>query len=554
MEFVLGIGISVFGSVASNFGVNVQKYSQIKNKELPKDERKPYMMQTKWWLGLLFVIMGALCDFGSLSFAPQSVVMPVGSLTLVANVFFAHFWLGEELGFTDIIGTTFIVAGAVIIAVAYGALGEGVGDEIFYDAGDLQELFHRWVILGYGVTVLTILAFFLFILKRSEDLVTSGKSKSPEYENFYKKLHPLSYAAVAGIFGSFSVTFGKAIGELLAATASDEKGDQFVEPLFYVFLISMVSTILLQTHFLAHGLEFFDALFIVPVFQCFFIILSIMGGALYWEEMKSFNAAQWAIFPLGVLVTLYGVYLMSSRDMVIEAEDEENMVKSDVTKVEDGEKEKDEHPLRKIIRPRLASTNPRLAKAIMPFTLLDNPVLKDPDQDGIANNSYRNVTGSKRQIARKSRMVSTTGAFIPIFMDHETGDISKANGIGILRFRLPAIRIRRVHHPALSTFNRRATMGASSSPSIESAARKASDEIQLSQILKSGSGASASNTSSPVPSKHRGSHGPGYLNDLSRMHSTSMPTFNSTAFLDFAEGEDEEEKKKKNDGLPSDRA
>ena len=97
----------------------MQKYSQIKNKELPKDQRRPYVKQCKWWLGLVFVIMGALCDFASLSFAPQSVVMPVGSLTLVANVFFAHFWLGEKLGTTDIIGTSFIVGGAVLIAVAY---------------------------------------------------------------------------------------------------------------------------------------------------------------------------------------------------------------------------------------------------------------------------------------------------------------------------------------------------------------------------------------------------------------------------------------------------
>ena len=79
----------------------VQKYSQMKNTELPEEERKPYIKQCKWWGGLVFVIFGALCDFGSLSFAPQSVVMPVGSLTLVANIFFAHFWLGEELCITD---------------------------------------------------------------------------------------------------------------------------------------------------------------------------------------------------------------------------------------------------------------------------------------------------------------------------------------------------------------------------------------------------------------------------------------------------------------------
>ena len=279
----------------------------------------------------MFVIMGALCDFASLSFAPQSVVMPVGSLTLVANVFFAHFWLGEKLGTTDIIGTSFIVGGAVLIAVAYGALGKTASEHVFYDADDLVELYHRWVVFFFGITVLGILGGFFYVMKKAERLVEEGKQKTEEYMGLLAKVHPISYAAVAGIFGSFSVTFGvfslnfsvrlnspvntnntsstgKAIGELLAATSSDEKGNQFEEPFMYVFLFCMIVTILMQTHYLAHGLEFFDALFIVPVFQCFFIVLSIMGGALYWKEMASFNASQWTLFPIGVLVTLYVVF------------------------------------------------------------------------------------------------------------------------------------------------------------------------------------------------------------------------------------------------------
>ena len=115
------------------------------------------------------------------------------------------------------------------------------------------------------------------MMKKAERLVKEGKQKTEEYMGLVAKFHPISYAAVAGIFGSFSVTFGKAIGELLAATSSDEKGNQFEEPFMYVFLFCMIATILMQTHYLAHGLEFFDALFIVPVFQCFFIVLSIMG-------------------------------------------------------------------------------------------------------------------------------------------------------------------------------------------------------------------------------------------------------------------------------------
>ena len=513
--FVLGIGISVFGSVASNFGVNVQKFSQIKNKELSSELQRPYFKQTKWWGGLLFVILGALCDFGSLSFAPQAVVMPVGSLTLVANVFFAHFWLGEELGFTDIIGTAFIVLGAVVIAVSYGALGKAPENGVYYDADDLQELFHRWIILAYGVTVLVVLGVFLYILQKCEHLVKSGKSKGSEYKGFYAKMHPLSYAAVAGIFGSFSVTFGKAIGELLASTASDEKdGVFYAEPLFYVFLVCMVATILLQTHYLAEGLGFFDALFIVPVFQCFFIVLSILGGALYWEEMADFNAVQWAIFPIGVLVTLYGVYLMSSRDMDIEPED-----KKPLDLETSSDRTKEEHPLQGIIRPRLATMHPKLAKAIMPLLLLDNPVLRDPDNDGVSNNSYRAVTNSSRQIARKSRMVSATGPFIPFFMDHETGDISREN-IGLIR--LPRVRIIRRHHPALTKFkNRRKTLGSESVDAESPGPGRLISETELSSADMHREMFDRSNPRA---------------NDLrleARMHSASLPSISTSSFLSF---------------------
>jgi hypothetical protein len=177
----------------------------------------------------------------------------------------------------------------------------------------------------------------------------------------------------------------------------------------------MVATILMQTHYLAHGLEFFDALFIVPVFQCFFIVLSIMGGALYWKEMANFNAGQWTLFPIGVLVTLYGVYLMSSRDMVIDA-DEENLLPDGSEKngggsIEDGQNNGDVS----VARPRFVTEHPRLAKALIPFTLLDNPVLRS---ESIARRPM--VAGSKRHLSRKSRMVSRTGVFMPLALDHGT--------------------------------------------------------------------------------------------------------------------------------------
>ena len=128
------------------------------------------------------------------------------------------------------------------------------------------------------------------------------------------------------------------------------------------------------------------------------------GGALYWKEMASFNASQWTLFPIGVLVTLYGVYLMSSRDMAIE-EDEEVLL-------DDKGSKQDEADV-KLARPRFATEHPHLAKALLPFTLLDNPVLRS-ESDAMTPM----VRGSKRHLSRKSRMVSRTGVFMPLALDH----------------------------------------------------------------------------------------------------------------------------------------
>ena len=120
--------------------------------------------------------------------------------------------------------------------------------------------------------------------------------------------------------------------------------------------------------------------------------------------MATFNASQWTLFPIGVLVTLYGVYLMSSRDMAIE-EDEEVLL-------DDKGSKQDEADV-KLARPRFATEHPHLAKALLPFTLLDNPVLRS-ESDAMTPM----VRGSKRHLSRKSRMVSRTGVFMPLALDH----------------------------------------------------------------------------------------------------------------------------------------
>ena len=358
-QLFLGIGISILGSTISNLGQNAQKYAQVMNDALPPAERQAsYTSLWRWWFGFFCVVVGSICDFAALSMAPQSVVMPVGAFTLVCNLFFAHTWLGEPVTARDIRATGYIIAGAALVAVAYGALGEVSNRN--YSLDELLALYKRGAFATYAVfvgsvaflfyryirqlaTVLTVpcvflvpllltrdsqlylwralssrggsvvaFLFFYSILTKAELALLKG-ADSPGYAR-YAKLHPVSYAALSGTYGSCTVLFAKSTVTLINVSLGGE--NQFAKgPFPFVIITCMLVAIALQTHYLAKGLQFFDALFIIPVFQCFFIIFSILGGAVYFEELQGFNGNQWAMFLSAVVITVYGVLLLSARDM-----------------------------------------------------------------------------------------------------------------------------------------------------------------------------------------------------------------------------------------------
>jgi len=269
-------------------------------------QRIDYTRQGLWRLGLSLVMLGSLADFAALMFAAASIVAPLGSLTLVSNTLLAPLLLGESITRRDLLATGAIVAGSVV-AVTFAD-----HEERILTVQELFDCFATVRVAVYGLFVaLGVTA--LMTLQRQLSRVQLAEPRRYQAEGL-ERVHRFTYAALAGMVGAQSVLFAKCTGEILVNTF---RGHTFLALYWqtYAIVAAMCLTIVAQVRWLNRGLQQWDALYIVPVFQSFWILLSVTGGMVFFDEWKGVfdSSARGIMFPLGVITTIAGVYVLSQR-------------------------------------------------------------------------------------------------------------------------------------------------------------------------------------------------------------------------------------------------
>jgi len=77
----------------------------------------------------------------------------------------------------------------------------------------------------------------------------------------------------------------------------------------------MFCSIYFQIKWLNDGLKRFDVSYCVPVFQSFWISVSVVSGMVFYREYEQLSASQAAWFVFAVLVTIVGVVGLSQRSI-----------------------------------------------------------------------------------------------------------------------------------------------------------------------------------------------------------------------------------------------
>lgn len=212
-RWLIGVLLAAIASVISNLGLTLQKLSHKRNQamgaEHAMEHTENYHKDPIWMVGLALVILGSVADLAALGFAAQSIVAPLGSLTLVSNVLLAPLILGEKLDKRDLMATLAIVIGSGV-SVAFAT-----HEETSYT---IQELFGFYVMprfFVYAALVVATVLVMLYYINYIENVYnTTRNNPNGGYANL-RGYHRFLYAALSGVIGAQSVLFAKCFAELV---------------------------------------------------------------------------------------------------------------------------------------------------------------------------------------------------------------------------------------------------------------------------------------------------------------------------------------------------
>eukprot|EP00475_Leptophrys_vorax_P045412 TRINITY_DN940_c0_g1_i3.p1 TRINITY_DN940_c0_g1~~TRINITY_DN940_c0_g1_i3.p1 ORF type:complete len:411 (+),score=67.61 TRINITY_DN940_c0_g1_i3:486-1718(+) len=257
-------------------------------------EKPNYCTSPVWVLGVALLIGGAIGDFLALGFAAQSTVAPLGSLTLVVNMFMARWMHGERITPIGVIATICIVAGSFLtIAFANHSTFQYSIDEIF-------DLYITTRFIVYASIMVSWIGGMWYCVRRWDK--DPHIKKSPLFP-----VYKLFFAALNGTIGGHNVLFAKFTVEIFAMG----KVQAFTHGLFYFTFACMIGTVLIQVKWLNEGLSRFDAIFMVPVSTAFWVFFSVFSGIITFAEYTVMTWFEIIYFCIGIMLILIGVLVFT---------------------------------------------------------------------------------------------------------------------------------------------------------------------------------------------------------------------------------------------------
>lgn len=198
-SWIIAICLAILAAISNNLGVNFQKLAWTQHQ---KQQASLTKFRIVWTMGMAGIILASVFDFVALAFGPQSVIAPIGALTIVMNGCVASYLHGEKVT-RMIVATSIVICSGCAIAVAAAS-----HENVICDLDGIFFYFAKVEFVGYCIFMFVVLAAMELFARNAERIFKQFGECSKEYGKVFA-YHRLSYAFMAGMFGSISVVFAR---------------------------------------------------------------------------------------------------------------------------------------------------------------------------------------------------------------------------------------------------------------------------------------------------------------------------------------------------------
>ncbi|KAK5077022.1 hypothetical protein LTR51_002708 [Lithohypha guttulata] len=268
-------------------------------------QRKSYLRSPWWWLGIALMTVGETGNFLAYGFAPASIVSPLGVVALILNCLIAPLMLKERFRQRDFWGVVVAIGGAVTVVLSAKTNEKKLGP------GGLLADIKRWEFLVYvAITVVLIIALMI---------------ASPRYGERTLSVD----LGLVGLFGGYTALSTKGVASLLSTSLYRA----FQYPIFYILVLVLVASAVLQIRYLNRALQNFNSTQVIPTQFVLFTLSVIIGSAVLYRDFERTDIDHVLKFVFGCLLTFGGVYLITSGREQEDEEENEEVTQHDVERI-----------------------------------------------------------------------------------------------------------------------------------------------------------------------------------------------------------------------------
>ncbi|KAM3829505.1 NIPA-like protein 3 isoform 3-T4 [Vipera latastei] len=282
-ENLIGALLAIFGHLMISIALNLQKYSHIRLVNCK--ESKAYFRTKTWWCGLFLLCLGELGVFSAYAFAPLSLIVPLGAVSVIASAIIGVIFIREKWKPKDFLSCSLAIVGTYLL-ITFGPNNHEV-----MTGENIRKHLVSWPFLLYMLVEIILFCLLLYFYKEK------------------KANYIVVILLLVALLGSMTVITVKAVAGMVAVSIRGNM--QLDYPIFYIMAVCMVATTAFQAEFLTQASHLYDISQIASVGYILSTVIGITAGATFYLDFIGEDVLHICMFSLGCLIAFLGVFLIT---------------------------------------------------------------------------------------------------------------------------------------------------------------------------------------------------------------------------------------------------